>query len=349
MATDKTECDEDLKEKFRLLTFQLGKHYDGRYFKWLRFCLHGYIPLGDLDCDDVTAMSLFNELQRTGEITPHKVRLLLDIAKLTGFSEAVGQINQYMADNNVQLVDEETLSASRKELFHTIRQIGQDELKKVIHNYDELNKFEFTNIWDAVFILDKGNLLSTSSNITRFTDCLGQSVQDRRGEERPTTSSRSNNERGIQNKDRPNRGGSKMKKRKRRPNRSETVNVPNTSNEEQGTQKEFKSETGDVPTITSNKKPGTRKRFESETGDIPTTTSNKEQVMQKKVESERPATSSRSNNEQGIQKKDKRGGYKMKKRRGKKKQPNRSESETVDVLTTNSNKGTQNEVKSETC
>ncbi|XP_071948490.1 uncharacterized protein [Antedon mediterranea] len=183
-AKDKTaECDEiDLKEKFQTLKAQLSKHYDGRYFKWLRFCLHGYIPLGDLDRDDVTAMSLFNELQRTGKITPHKVSLLLDVAKVTGFSEAVGQINQYMADNNVQLFDEETLSTSRKELFQILRGVGQDELKNIVHNYDELNKFEFTNIWDAIFVLEKENLLDTPSKMTRFTDCLGKSAQDRDGD-----------------------------------------------------------------------------------------------------------------------------------------------------------------------
>ncbi|XP_071964213.1 uncharacterized protein [Antedon mediterranea] len=167
----------DLQTKFNNLKYNLGKHYDGERYLWLKCCLFDVIPRAYLTGTDFIATDLFNILHDHCEIKPNDVTILFEVAELSGLQLAVDQVKQYMKDNNVKCTGDK-LSSYRKRLFTALNEVGQKELQDVIAYYG-LRRFGFQNMWDVVFNLESElQLEDEPSKLSAFAARIGKKARN---------------------------------------------------------------------------------------------------------------------------------------------------------------------------
>ncbi|XP_071963159.1 uncharacterized protein [Antedon mediterranea] len=156
----------------RFLT-DLSEDYVGLKYRWLRMLLHGIIPIGCLEVS-TTGLELFNELVELGKISKSDVTLLSEVAETTEQTSAKDRIVDYKRTIQCSETLGTSLTSYRKALFEALRNVGRDDLLKVIGFY-KLKDHGFNNIWDVVFHLEKQELLEdTMEKINIFSNLLNK-------------------------------------------------------------------------------------------------------------------------------------------------------------------------------
>ncbi|XP_071959995.1 uncharacterized protein [Antedon mediterranea] len=156
--------------KFRNFLKKLSKHYTGVTVRELRMLLYGILPIRDLDQSDI-ALYLFNKLNDHGFISKTDVRLLLDISEVTMLSSATDCINKYKKNNCT--TNTVCLTKYRKTLFIALKNVGGNDLIKLTAFY-KLSAFNFDNIWDVVYHIEKAGHLDSQQKIKMFATVLNK-------------------------------------------------------------------------------------------------------------------------------------------------------------------------------
>ncbi|XP_071945145.1 uncharacterized protein [Antedon mediterranea] len=226
----------------------------------LKVLYHDLISVADIDKANTT-IDLLNALRKTGRLSPGNLELLYETIKVTQTFGAIKVFQQSIFEvQEIQIIN---FTPYR----HWIADFGNELRKAAVKKIDALFNNPLKNYedsWSMIIDLEQRQILCEEKK-EEFINILNKiglasTMKCLTQEELPTTSCRPNNEQGIQAED--NSGGSKMTGRKKRQtngSESESEEVPPTSgrsNEE--TQKEVKSETVNVPN-TSNKEQGTQK------------------------------------------------------------------------------------------
>ncbi|XP_071963566.1 uncharacterized protein [Antedon mediterranea] len=163
----------DTHIEFRKLLSDLSKDYVGLKYRWLRMLLHGIIPIGCLEVSTI-GLQLFNELVELGKISKTDVSLLSEVAETTEQTSAKDRIVDYKRTIQCSETLGTSLTSYRKALFEALRNVGLDDLLKVIGFY-KLKDYGFNNIWDVVFYLEKEKLLDdTQDKLKLFADLLNE-------------------------------------------------------------------------------------------------------------------------------------------------------------------------------
>ncbi|XP_071960776.1 uncharacterized protein [Antedon mediterranea] len=164
--------DENLN--FQIFLENLSEHYTGVTVRELRMLLYGILPIGDLDQSHI-ALELFNKLTEHGFISKNNVELLSDIAEVTNLASARECITEYK--NIIQCTKTVSpLTEYRRALFRALKNVGKGDLKKVTGFY-KLRAFNYDNIWDSVYHIEKAGRLDSQQKIEVFAKLLNKVTQ----------------------------------------------------------------------------------------------------------------------------------------------------------------------------
>ncbi|XP_071958521.1 uncharacterized protein [Antedon mediterranea] len=165
-----------MAEKFQKLLADISEDYLGERYLWLRLLLHDHVPIECLD-KSTTGLELFNELGDSDYISTNDVALLWDVAEVTSQKAVKRRISEYKTSVQCSDTDGTRLTAYRKALFKTLRNVGAKDLTQVIGYYNiralGLNK------WDTVFYLEKeGRLDNSQEKCTIFANLINQMAKN---------------------------------------------------------------------------------------------------------------------------------------------------------------------------